>query len=133
MPTSIFVNLPIEDLDRSKAFFQTLGYTVNEQFTDAKAACIVISETIYVMLLTKPFYRGFLSKDLCDTATHNEVILALSVDDRDGVDAMVARALAAGGRAPLPPRDHGFMYQHGFEDPDGHVWEVFWMDPTVPQ
>jgi uncharacterized protein len=133
MPTSIFVNLPVTDLPRSMAFFSALGYTFNKQFTDEKAACLVISETIYAMLLTEPFYKTFLKKEICNTATHNEVILALSVDSREEVDAMVAKAVAAGGSTPMPPTDHGFMYQHGFEDPDGHVWEVFWMDPNVPQ
>ena len=132
MNKQIFVNLPVKDLDKSKAFFNALGYAVNPQFTDANAACLVISDTIYVMLLVEPFFQGFTRKPLCDARTHTEVLLCLSVDSRSGVDAMVAKALAAGGREPMEAKDYGFMYQRGFEDLDGHLWEVVHMDESGP-
>ncbi|SDR19580.1 hypothetical protein SAMN05428982_3543 [Pseudoxanthomonas sp. CF385] len=130
MSTQIFVNLPVRDLDKAKAFFNALGYAVNPQFTDANAACLVISDTIYVMLLVEPFFQGFTRKPLCDARTHTEVLLCLSVDSRSSVDAMVAKALAAGGREPMEAKDYGFMYQRGFEDLDGHLWEVVHMDES---
>lgn len=132
MSTQIFVNLSVRDLDKAKAFFNALGYSVNPQFTDANAACLVISDTIYVMLLVEPFFQGFTRKPLCDARTHTEVLLCLSVDSRSGVDAMVAKALAAGGREPMEAKDYGFMYQRGFEDLDGHLWEVVHMDENGP-
>jgi len=132
MSTQIFVNLPVRDLDKAKAFFNALGYAVNPQFTDANAACLVISDTIYVMLLVEPFFQGFTRKPLCDARTHTEVLLCLSVDSRSDVDAMVAKALAAGGREPMEAKDYGFMYQRGFEDLDGHLWEVVHMDENGP-
>lgn len=128
MSTQIFVNLPVRDLDKAKAFFNALGYSVNPQFTDANAACLVISDTIYVMLLVEPFFQGFTRKPLCDARTHTEVLLCLSVESRSDVDAMIAKALAAGGREPMEAKDYGFMYQRGFEDLDGHLWEVVHMD-----
>ena len=132
MSTQIFVNLPVRDLDKAKAFFNALGYPVNPQFTDANAACLVISDTIYVMLLVEPFFQGFTRKSLCDARTHTEVLLCLSVDSGNSVDAMVAKALAAGGREPMEAKDYGFMYQRGFEDLDGHLWEVVHMDENGP-
>lgn len=132
MSTQIFVNLPVRDLDKAKAFFNALGYSVNPQFTDANAACLVISDTIYVMLLVEPFFQGFTRKPLCDARTHTEVLLCLSVDSRSDVDAMVAKALAAGAREPMEAKDYGFMYQRGFEDLDGHLWEVVHMDENGP-
>ena len=128
MSTQIFVNLPVRDLDKAKAFFNALGYSVNPQFTDANAACLVISDTIYVMLLVEPFFQGFTRKPICDARTHTEVLLCLSVESRSDVDAMIAKALAAGGREPMEAKDYGFMYQRGFEDLDGHLWEVVHMD-----
>ena len=132
MSTQIFVNLPVRDLDKAKAFFNALGYPVNPQFTDANAACLVISDTIYVMLLVEPFFQGFTRKPICDARTHTEVLLCLSVESRSDVDAMIAKALAAGGREPMEAKDYGFMYQRGFEDLDGHLWEVVHMDEGGP-
>ncbi len=131
MTTQIFVNLPVRDLDRSKAFFTALGYANNPQFTDENAACIVISDTIYVMLLTREFFQGFTDKALGDPRTHAQAILCLSADDRAGVDKLADAAIAAGGRQPREPQDHGFMYQRSFEDPDGHLWEVVHMDMSA--
>lgn len=128
MSTQIFVNLPVRDLDKSKAFFAALGHATNPQFTDENAACVVISDTIYVMLLVEPFFQGFTRKAICDARTHTEVILCLSADSRAAVDAMVGKALAAGGTEPMEAKDYGFMYQRSFQDPDGHLWEVVHMD-----
>ena len=131
MTTQIFVNLPVRDLDRSKAFFTALGYANNPQFTDENAACIVISDTIYVMLLVEPFFQGFTRKTICDARTHTEAILCLSAESRAGVDALADKALAAGGSETLEAKDYGFMYQRSFQDPDGHQWEVVHMDDAA--
>ena len=132
MSTQIFVNLPVRDLPASKAFFNALGYATHPSFTNDEAACLVISDSIYVMLLVEPFFQGFTRKSLCDARTHTEVLLCLSVGSRSEVDAMVAKALAAGGREPMEAKDYGFMYQRGFEDLDGHLWEVVYMDESGP-
>lgn len=130
MATSIFVNLPVKDLEKSKQFFSKLGYTFNQQFTDEKAACMVISDTIYAMLLSEPFFKGFIpNKEIADTTKTKEVLTALSTDSRQQVDDMADKAIAAGGKQFREPEDHGFMYARSFEDLDGHVWEVIWMDP----
>ena len=128
MSTQIFVNLPVRDLDKSKAFFAALGYANNPQFTDENAACIVISDAIYVMLLVEPFFQGFTRKTIADARTHTEVILCLSADTRAGVDALADKAIAAGGSETLEAKDYGFMYQRSFQDLDGHQWEVVHMD-----
>ncbi len=130
MPKQLYVNVAIKDLARSVTFFTALGFSFNPKFTDENATCLMISDEINVMLLTEPFFKGFISKQLADTQTHSEVILALSVETREGVDAMVEKAKNAGASTPMPPKDYGFMYQHGFEDLDGHLWEVFYMDPN---
>lgn len=128
MPRSLFVNLPVADLPRSIAFFSALGLSFNEKFSDDNATCLVISEQIQVMLLTRPFFAGFTPKPVADARAATEVLLALSCDAREEVDALVAKAVAAGAATPIAPKDYGFMYQHGFEDLDGHQWEVFWMN-----
>ena len=128
MPTNIFVNLPVSDLKNSMRFYESLGYKHNPQFTDDTAACIVISETIYVMLLTHDKFRQFTPKPIADSTKVTEVLLCLSCDSREAVDDMVAKALAAGGSRSQDPQDHGFMYLHSFQDPDGHMWEVFCMN-----
>lgn len=131
MARKIFVNLPIRDMERSQAFFRALGFSFNPQFTNEKGACMVISEESYVMLLVEPFFQTFTKKPVADARKATEVINCLSCDSRAEVDALVKKALAAGGTAPNAPQDHGFMYGHGFEDLDGHVWEVMWMDPSA--
>lgn len=131
MPQQIFVNLPVKDLERSKAFFTHLGYSVNPQFTNEQAACIVISDTIYAMLLVEPFFQTFTKKAISDAKTSTEVLLCLSCDSREHVDTLVAKALEAGGRTPMDKQDHGFMYGHGFEDLDGHQWELMYMDMSA--
>ncbi|MBN6113573.1 VOC family protein [Xanthomonas bonasiae] len=123
-PQMIFVNLPVRDLAASKAFFAALGYAFNPTFTDQNAACMIVSDSIFVMLLTEPFFAGFTSKPISDARVRTEVITALSAPSRAAVDALLGKALAAGAREPQPPRDYGFMYQRGFEDPDGHLWEI---------
>lgn len=131
MTTMIFVNLPVKDLPQSMEFFGKLGFTFNPQFTDATAACMVVSETIYAMLLTEAKFQSFTPKPVSDARQSTEVLIALSLDSRQAVEAMVARAVAAGGSIYAEPADHGFMYQHGFEDLDGHIWELFYMDPST--
>ncbi|WP_431109604.1 VOC family protein [Variovorax paradoxus] len=128
----IFVNLPVKNLEKSKAFFAALGYTFNEQFTDANAACMVINEgSIHAMLLVEDFFKTFTDKSLTDTSKSTEVLLCLSCESRAEVDELVAKAVAAGGTVPRAPQDYGFMYGHGFQDLDGHLWELSYMDPNA--
>jgi predicted lactoylglutathione lyase len=131
MARKIFVNLPIKDMARSQAFFRALGFSFNPQFTNEQGACMVIAEDIYAMLLVEPFFQTFTKKPVADARKSTEVLVCLSCDSREEVDALVKKALAAGGTAPNAPQDHGFMYGHGFEDLDGHVWELMWMDPAA--
>lgn len=132
MHKHIFVNLPVKDLARSRAFFSSLGFGFNPQFSNEDAACMIIGENIFAMLLVERFFQGFTSKPIADAREVTEVLTCLSCESRDEVDTLVARALAAGGRAPNPKQDHGLMYGHGFEDLDGHVWELSWMDRAAP-
>jgi uncharacterized protein len=131
MNRQIFVNLPVKDLPRAKEFFLSLGFSFNAQFTNDQAACMVVSETIYVMLLREEFFTTFTHKPIADAGKSTEVIVCLSCNSRAEVDDLVAKALAAGGSTPRQPQDHGFMYAHGFEDPDGHIWELVWMNPDA--
>lgn len=133
MASQIFVNLPVSDLKRSIAFFESLGFRFNPQFTDDKAGCMVVSDTIYVMLLMRDYFQTFTPKAAVDAKTSTEVLLALSQENRQVVDELVRKAVAAGGSTYNEPKDHGFMYQHGFEDLDGHIWEIFWMDAAAVQ
>lgn len=132
MHTKIFVNLPVADLPRSLAFFYALGYAHNPQFTDDTAACIVISDEIHVMILTHAKFREFTPRAICDAKTATEVLLCLSCESRQQVDALVAKAVAAGGSTHAQPKDYGFMYQHSFADPDGHLWELIHMSAMPP-
>jgi hypothetical protein len=131
MARKIFVNLPIKDMERTKAFFTALGFSFNPQFTNDQGACMVVAEDIYVMLLVEPFFQTFTKKPISDAKKSTEVLVCLSCDSREEVDALVKKALAAGGTAPNAPQDHGFMYGHGFDDLDGHGWELVWMDPAA--
>lgn len=131
MPQMIFVNLPVKDLAKSMDFFKALGFSFNPQFSDETGACMVISDTIFAMLLSHEKFAGFSPKPIADTQKTTEVLIALSRDDRAAVDAIVKAALTAGGSTFNEPQDHGFMYGHAFRDLDGHVWEVFWMDPAA--
>lgn len=128
MPTQIFVNLPVKDLNKSKQFFERLGYKFNPQFTDENAACLVISDTIYAMLLTEKFFSTFTKKSITDSTRSTEAIIALSCESRDEVDRIVDRALESGGKKTNETDDKGFMYTRSFEDPDGHNWEYIYMD-----
>ena len=128
MTTKIFVNLPVKDLRKSMAFFTGLGYTFNPRFTDDTAACLVISDDIYAMMLTEAKFREFTPKPVCDASKSTEVLVCLSCESREQVDDLVRRAVAAGGTTYTDPKDYGFMYQHGFQDPDGHIWEMIYME-----
>jgi len=133
MAQQIFVNLSVKDLNKSKQFFGALGYSFNPQFTNDVAACMVISDTIFAMLLTETFFKTFTSKELVDAKKATEVLVCLSTESRAEVDEIVRKAVAAGGRIYNKPQDHGFMYGHGFEDLDGHQWEFAYMDPNYVQ
>jgi len=129
----IFVNLAVEDLEKTIAFYQGIGFEFNAQFTDSKAACLVISDDIYVMLLVKDFFKTFTGKELADPATSTEAILAISAESRAQVDEIADKALAAGGKYSNDPTDHGFMYVRSFQDVDGHLWEVMYTDMEAAQ
>ena len=132
MATQIFMNLPVRDLDRSVQFFTALGFKFNQDYTDENATCMVINDDAFVMLLVEKFFKTFTAKEIVDATSATEAIMAFSVDSREEVDHMVGKALAAGGSESQPLQDYGFMYSHSFQDPDGHLWEVMWMDPAGP-
>lgn len=129
MTTNIFVNLPVSNLSRSIDFFTKLGFAFDGRFSDEKAACMIIGENMYVMLLVKEFFKTFTKKAVADTTQQAAAILALSTGTREGVDVLANKALEAGAMPSMEPMDQGFMYNRSFEDLDGHLWEVFWMDP----
>jgi uncharacterized protein len=129
----MFVNLPVRDLERAKAFFGKLGFSFNPQFTDDRAACMEVSDVGYVMLLREDFYRTFTTREPCDTTRQNEGLVGLSCRSRGEVDGLVHAAVEAGGTLAMPPADRGFMYERSFYDPDGHHWAVLWMAPEVAQ
>ena len=131
MATKILVNLPVKDLKRSMDFFTGLGFAFNPQFTDETAASMIFSEDGYAMLLTHDKWKEFTSKEICDTQKSAEVIVALSVDSKEAVNEMVDKAIQGGGSEPVSAKDYGFMYQRSFQDPDGHLWEVLWMDMSA--
>src|SRR5687767_14160851 len=123
----IFINLPVHDVGGATAFYEAIGARKDERFCDSSTSCMVLSDTIHVMLLSHERFASFTPKAIADARTASEVLLCLSTDTREGVDAMVERARAAGGRTdPAPAQDHGFMYGRSYEDPDGHIWEVVW-------
>jgi predicted lactoylglutathione lyase len=132
MHQQIFVNLACRDLKRSKAFFEALGFSFNPTFTNDSGACMVIGENIFAMLLAEEFFRSFTHKAIADATKTTEVLTCLSCGSRDEVDTLVAKARAAGGAVPREPQDHGFMYAHGFEDLDGHIWELVHMTGEPP-
>jgi uncharacterized protein len=134
MPTKIFVNLPVKNLDKSMDFFKRLGFSFNPQFTDETAASMVISDDIYAMLLTHKKFKEFTKKEIADATKTTEVLIALSMDSRAEVDTFVDKALAAGATKAREPADHGFMFERSFNDLDGHIWEIFHMDMSaIPQ
>ncbi|MBD2234718.1 VOC family protein [Phormidium tenue] len=134
MGRKIFVNLPIKNLDQSVDFFSQLGFTFNPQFTDETATCMIVSDDIYVMLLTNDKFKTFTPNAICDATQNTEVLLCLSCDSREEVDSLVGKAVSSGGSTYNDPQDYGFMYAHGFQDLDGHIWELMYMEPSaVPQ
>ena len=133
MANKIFVNPPVSDLHRSVEFFTKLGFSFDPQFTDETATCMVVDENIFVMLLTRDKFKSFTPKQVCDATQSTEVLVCLSQDSREKVDELVGKAVAAGGTTYSQPQDHGFMYGHGFQDPDGHIWELIYMQPSAMQ
>ena len=131
MSTKIFVNLSVKDLNQSVEFFTKLGFSFNTQFTDETATCMIVSDDIFVMLLTHDKFKTFTPKEICDATKSTEVLVCLSSDSREKVDEMVRKAVAAGGSTYNDPQDHGFMYGHGFQDLDSHIWELVYMEPSA--
>lgn len=131
MSRQIFVNLPVAQLDASTAFFKQLGFSFNPDFSNEAGACMVVSDSIYVMLLTHGHFKGFTPKPIADAHAVTEVLVCLSCESREEVDTLVAKAVAAGGSSPKAAQDHGFMYGHGFQDLDGHIWELIYMVPQA--
>ncbi len=129
MSRQIFVNLPVNNLSRSMTFFSKLGFTFNPQFTNDDAACMIVSIDIFVMLLTQDKFKTFTPNPICDATKSTEVLVCLSCESRREVDAIVQKAVSAGGKTYNDPQDHGFMYGHGFQDLDGHIWELIYMEP----
>jgi len=133
MHSQIFVNLPVKDLKRSVDFFTKLGYTFNPQFTDDNATCMILGDNLFVMLLTEKFFASFTAKAICDTTKATESLTCVACSSKQQVDDLVAKARAGGGTVPRSAQDHGFMYAHGFEDLDGHTWELVHMTGAPPQ
>jgi len=132
MHKQIILNLPVKDLDKSKAFFSALGFTFNARFSGENAACMhIVGDTIQAMLTTEAFFKSLIDKPMTQAKEANEVVICLSCESREEVDALIAKAVAAGGRTPHPPEDHGFMYDQGFEDIDGHLWNLVWAAPEA--
>ena len=131
MTTKIFVNLPVKDLNKTIEFFTKLGFKFNPQFTDENATCMIVGEDIFVMLLVEKFFKTFTKKEICDTSKNTEVIVALSVEGREKVDQMINKAIEAGGTESREPQDHGWMYGRSFEDINGHIWEIIYMDESA--
>jgi uncharacterized protein len=131
MKTKIFVNLPVKDLNKAIAFFTKLDFKFNPQFTDENATCMIVGENIFVMLLVEKFFKTFTKKEICDTSKNTEVIVALSADSREKVDQMMSKAIESGGSESRDPQDHGWMYGRSFEDIDGHIWEIIYMDESA--
>lgn len=129
MNKQIIFNLAVQDLDRSKAFFTGLGFRLNPRFSNGNAAFVDIVDDVHVMLMTEPFFASLVDKPLVQAKNANEVIICLSCESREELDDLIARAVAGGARIPHPPEDHGFMYDQGFEDLDGHLWNLVWMAP----
>jgi predicted lactoylglutathione lyase len=127
----IFVNLPVKDLNKFVEFFTKLGFEFNPQFTDENATCMIISEHIFVMLLVEDFFKTFIKKEISDATKSTEVIVGLSAESKEEVEELVKKALAAGGKVSSEPMDQDFMYQWGFQDIDGHLWELIYMDPSA--
>lgn len=128
MPSKVFINLPVKDLDKSVVFFTNLGFSFNPQFSDDKAGCMVVSDSIFVMLLTETYFKTFIDTGVCDANQQTEVLIALDADSAEEVKEFISKAQSLGGRIYAEPKDYGFMYQHSFADLDGHKWELVYMD-----
>ncbi|UPK67259.1 VOC family protein [Chitinophaga filiformis] len=128
MPSKVFINLPVKDLQRSMTFFKNLGFSFNPQFTDEKAGCMVVSDSIFVMLLTETYFKSFIDTQVCDANLETEVLIALDAESSDEVKAFVSKAESLGAKIYAEPKDHGFMYQHSFADLDGHKWELAYVN-----
>ena len=131
MPQQIYVNLPVDDLEKSIAFFTALGFQFNPAFTDDSATCMIIGDNIFAMLMIRERFKTFTPKPVVDATKSTEVLIAISRETRADVDSIVRKAVAAGGSTYNEPQDHGFMYAHGFQDLDGHIWEVMFLDPAA--
>ena len=132
MARQLFVNLPVKDLAKTVEFFTALGFSFNPDFTDENATCMIVNDGASVMLLVESYFKTFTSKSVAATAGTAEVIMSFSLESREAVDEVIRTALTSGGTASEEAQDYGFMYTHSFQDPDGHLWEVFWMDPAGP-
>ena len=132
MTRQLFVNLPVKDLAKTVEFFTALGFSFNPDFTDENASCMIVNDDAYVMLLVESYFKTFTSKTVADARSTSEAIMSFSLESRAGVDELVRTALTSGGTPSEEAQDYGFMYTHSFQDPDGHLWEVFWMDPAGP-
>lgn len=130
MATQIFVNLPVKNLDKSIAFFTSLGFKFNPQFTDQNATCMIVGDDSFIMLLAEPFFKTFIKKEITDSSKSAEVIVAISLESRQKVDEMITKAMTSGAKESNDTQDQGWMYSRSFQDPDGHLWEVFYMDPA---
>jgi predicted lactoylglutathione lyase len=128
---NIFINLPVKDLKKSTNFFKELGFEFNLQFSDETTSCMIINDNIYALIMIEERFKGFSKKEIVDTTTSAEAILSLSAESRDRVDELVNKALSSGGKSYSEPQDHGFMYIWGFQDLDGHLWEVAYMDESA--
>lgn len=128
MTTKVFLNLPVKDLNKAIEFFTKLEFSFDPQFTDENATCMIVGEDTFVMLLVEKFFKTFTKKEICDTAKYTEMIVALSAESREKVDQMIDKVVEAGGREYREPQDHGWMYERSFEDIDGHIWEIVYMD-----
>lgn len=131
MATQIFVNLPVKDLNKAIQFFTKLGFTFNPQFTDENATCMIVGKDIFVMLLVEKFFKTFIKKEICDAIKCTETILALTAESREKVDQMMGKVIETGGKESRKPQDHGWMYQRAFQDLDGHLWEIVYMDESA--
>ena len=132
MARQLFVNLPVRNLDKTVEFFSALGFSFNPDFTDENATCMIVNDGAYVMLLVESYFKTFTSKSIAATADTAEAIMSFSLESREAVDEVIRTALTSGGTASEEAQDYGFMYTHSFQDPDGHLWEVVWMDPAGP-
>ncbi|WHZ01007.1 VOC family protein [Neobacillus sp. YX16] len=128
---NIFINLPVKDINKSTNFFKELGFEFNPQFSDETTSCMIIYDNIFALIMVEERFNGFTKKEIADTTTYAEAIFCLSAESREQVDELVSKALSSGGKSYSDPQDHGFMYGWGFQDIDGHIWEIVFMDESA--